>query len=188
MSTTWAPVRCAGAGAGFSATPDLSGSILPATLDVLFEPRLLFRNRLRGVRADRLLARRGRRGGGRGHSGCYRSGCGGLSGGAGVDAQNHLTDLHLLADLDLDVDHGAGHRRRHFNRRLVGLQLENRLFFRQDVARFDQDTEHVARCDVFAKLGECEVCRQVEESPPRERAGGGPGGHVPARHAVRARG
>ena len=57
----------------------------------------------------------------------------------------------------------AGHRRRHFDRRLVGLELEDRLILGDRVARLDQHAQHVAGRDVFAEFGECEV---GHETPP----------------------
>ena len=47
-----------------------------------------------------------------------------------VDAQDRLSDLDLVAGLDLDVLDAAGDRRRHFDGRLVGFELEDRLIFR----------------------------------------------------------
>ncbi len=48
-----------------------------------------------------------------------------------VDGEDRLADLHLVAGLDLDFLDPAGHRRRHLDRRLVGLELEDRLIFRR---------------------------------------------------------
>ena len=48
--------------------------------------------------------------------------------------QDHLADLHLVAGLDLDVLDHARDRRRHFDRGLVGLELEHGLFFGDGVA------------------------------------------------------
>ena len=59
-------------------------------------------------------------------------------------AQDRLADLHLVAGLDLDLLDLPGHRRRHFDRGLVGLELEDRLILRDRVARLDEDAQHVA--------------------------------------------
>ena len=81
------PLR--GCGSGILCDARLVRVILPATLDVLFEPASPVPepparcSRRPPARATRQARRRGR-----GRRGCYRSGCGGLSGGAGVDAQN----------------------------------------------------------------------------------------------------
>ena len=53
----------------------------------------------------------------------------------GVDGQDRLADLHLVAGLDLDFLDAAGHRRRHFDGGLVGLELEDRLIFRDACRR-----------------------------------------------------
>ena len=52
-----------------------------------------------------------------------------------LDAQDRLADLDLVAGLDLDLLHLAGDRRRHFDRRLVGFELEDRLIFRDACRR-----------------------------------------------------
>ena len=79
--------------------------------------------RLSGARLRRRLAsaasaRRGRPGGR----------------GAVVDAEDRLADFDLVAGFDFDVFDFPGDRRGHFDRRLVGFELEDRLIFRQRVA------------------------------------------------------
>ena len=81
--------------------------------------------------------------------------------GAFVDRQHDLADLDLLALLDLDLLDRAGDRRRHFDRRLVGLELEDRLVFRHRVARRHQHANDIAGGDVLAEFGEREVCWHV---------------------------
>jgi hypothetical protein len=66
------------------------------------------------------------------------------------DGQNGLANLDLVAGLDLDVLDLSGHRRRHLDGRLVGLELQDRLIFDQRVARFDEHAQHVAGRDVLA--------------------------------------
>ena len=43
------------------------------------------------------------------------------------DGENRLSDLHFVASLDLDLLDLTRHRRRHLDRRLVGLELEDGL-------------------------------------------------------------
>ena len=52
-----------------------------------------------------------------------------------LDPEDRLADLDLVAVLDLDLFHHAGDRRRHFDGRLVGFELEDRLIFLERVAR-----------------------------------------------------
>ena len=85
-----------------------------------------------------------------------RGGCAG----AFVVAEDRLADLDLVAGLDLDLFDRAGDRRRHFDRRLVGFELEDRLILGDRVARLDQDAQDVAGVDVLAELGECEVSHE----------------------------
>ena len=88
-----------------------------------------------------------------------RGACGAACAGAVVDAEDRLADLDLVAGLDLDLLDGAGDRRRHFDRRLVGFELEDRLFLGDRVARLHQHAQDVAGLDVLAELWECEIVR-----------------------------
>ena len=69
-----------------------------------------------------------------------------------VHREDQLPDLDLVALLDLDLADGAGDVRRDFDRRLVGLELEHRLVFRQGVTGLDQDPDHVAGGHVLAQF------------------------------------
>ena len=74
-----------------------------------------------------------------------------------VHRQHDLADLHLLARLDPDLLDDARDARRHFDGRLVGLELENGLIVLQLIARLHHDANHVAGGDVLAKFGKYEV-------------------------------
>ena len=50
---------------------------------------------------------------------------------------------------------------RHFDRGLVGLELEDRLVLRDRVARLDQHADDVAGGDVLAQFGKLEFCRHA---------------------------
>ena len=65
----------------------------------------------------------------------------------------------------------AGDRRGHFDRRLVGFELEDRLIFGDRVARLDQHAQHVAARDVLAELGKREVSRHEDSGRSYEIAG-----------------
>ena len=54
--------------------------------------------------------------------------------GAVAERQHDLADLDLVALLDLDLLHRAADARRHFDGRLVGLELEDRLILLDGVA------------------------------------------------------
>ena len=54
----------------------------------------------------------------------------------------------------------AGDRGRHFDRRLVGFELEDRLILGDRVAGLDQHAQDVAGFDLFAELGECEISQR----------------------------
>ena len=88
----------------------------------------------------------------------------GAAAGAVLDREDRLADLDLVARLDLDLFHRAGDRRRHFDRRLVGFELEDRLILRDRVAGLDQDAEDVAGFDLFAELGKREVSQRNRTS------------------------
>ena len=111
------------------------------------------------------------------------AGCGWLRRGgrrvACVVAEDRLADLDLVAGLHLDLFDGAGNRRRDLDRRLVGFELDDRLIFRDGVARLDQDAEDVAGFDLLAKLGEGEISRHEAKSP---RAG-----NIPPPRTLRTR-
>ena len=74
--------------------------------------------------------------------------------------------LTLSPALTLIVLHLAGDRRGHFDGRLVGFELEDRLVLRERVARLDQHAQHVARRDVLAEFGKCEVSHDELRSSP----------------------
>src|SRR4029079_10048989 len=74
-----------------------------------------------------------------------------------VDSKNHLPDFHLVALLDFDLADRSRHRRRHFDRGLVGLELEDRLIHRERVARLDQQAQDVAGRHVLTKLWQREI-------------------------------
>ncbi len=78
-----------------------------------------------------------------------------------VHRQHDLADLDLLALLDLDFLDDARNARRNFDRRLVGLELENGLILLQLIARLHHDANHVACDDVLAKFGNYEVSHGV---------------------------
>src|SRR5581483_2603310 len=166
-------LRVAGLLGGWPLRSGLVPGVAARALDMLFEARLVRGNLRGGVRGDGAAAalavgllpllcllclrrggrrlRRLRRGGRRGRA-------------AFVHRQDRLADLHLLAGLHLDVLHLAGDRRGHFDGRLVGLELEDRLILLQRVARFDEHAQHVAGRDVLAEFGEIEVGGHVSLS------------------------
>ncbi len=80
-------------------------------------------------------------------------------GGAVVEGQDDLPDLHPLALFDLHFPHGAAHRRGHLNRRFVGLELEHRLIFRHAVAGRYEHAHDVAAGDVLAEFWKGEIGR-----------------------------
>ena len=90
---------------------------------------------------------------GRGRRRCGRRRRGG-AGAVVLDAQDRLADLDLVAGLDLDVFDCAGDRRGHFDRRLVGFELEHRLILRQRVAGLHEHAQDIAGGDVLAQLGQ----------------------------------
>jgi hypothetical protein len=63
-----------------------------------------------------------------------------------------LTGFDLVAGLDLHFLDRAGHVRRHFNRRLVGLEFEDRLIDGDRVAGLDQDFQDIALGDAVAQV------------------------------------
>ena len=75
-----------------------------------------------------------------------------------VDGQHDLTDLDPLPLLDADVLDGSGNARRDLDGRLVGFELEDRLILGDRVPRRDEHADNIAGGDVFAELGESEVC------------------------------
>ena len=83
-----------------------------------------------------------------------------------VHGQDDGADLDLVALLDLDLLDDAGDRRGHFDRRLVGLELEHRLIARDRVADLDQHAGDVAAGDVLAQFGNFEFRHSC---PPRVR-------------------
>ncbi len=92
------------------------------------------------------------------------------SGGAGglVHRQHHLPDLHLVARLDLEFLDDAGDAGGHFDRRLVGLELEDGLVLLQGVARLHQHAHDVAAGDILTKFGNDEVSHESPYQPRRQ--------------------
>ena len=86
--------------------------------------------------------------------------------------EHGLADGDLVAGLDVDRLDRARHVRRHFDRRLVGLELDDRLIDRQRVADLDEHAQHVAALHVLAELGDRERHRPARR-PRRRRRGGG---------------
>ena len=78
-------------------------------------------------------------------------------GAALVHGQHHLPDLHLVARLDLEFLDDAGDAGGHLDRRLVGLELEDRLVLLQRVARLHQQAHDVAAGDTLTKFRNDEV-------------------------------
>ena len=64
--------------------------------------------------------------------------------------QHDLPDLDLVSRLHLDVGDDAADVRRHFDRRLVGLELEHRLVLLDGVPRLHQNANDITRCDEHA--------------------------------------
>ena len=81
-----------------------------------------------------------------------------------VHRQDHRADLDLVALLDLDFLDDAGNRGGHFDRGLVGLELEDRLIVRDRVADLHEHAGHVALRDVFTQLGNFEFA-VIKRSP-----------------------
>src|SRR5204862_2513970 len=73
-----------------------------------------------------------------------------------VQRQHDLPDRHLVAALDLDLRDRPRHRRRHFDRRLVGLELEDALVLGDRVADLDEDVQDVAALDAVPEIGDLE--------------------------------
>ena len=84
-----------------------------------------------------------------------------------VHGQHDRADLDLVALLDLDFLDDAGHRRGHLDGGLVGLELEDRLLARDRVADVHEHFGHVAAGDVFAQLGDFELCHSIGQSRSR---------------------
>ena len=76
-----------------------------------------------------------------------------------VNGQDHLAGLDLVADLDLDLLDHAFDARRHFERRFVGLELEDRLVLLDAIAWLDQDLQHIALRNVLTEIGKDEFCQ-----------------------------
>jgi len=88
---------------------------------------------------------------------CRRSGLALAVGRCLAEHEHDLPDLHLVARLDPDLRHGAALAGRHFDRRLVGFQLENGLILLHDVADLDHHADDIALLDVLAKLRQFEL-------------------------------
>ena len=73
-------------------------------------------------------------------------------------------DLDLVARLDLDLLDRACDVGRHFDRGLVGLEFEDRLVFRERVARLHQHADDVAGGDVLAQFGNLEFSSPVSST------------------------
>ena len=99
------------------------------------------------------LSRRGRtavgRAGGAGRALFFRSRRAAFGPGL-IDDEHDLPDRDLLAGLHFDFRDGAADTGRHFDRRLVGLELENGLIGSNDVTRRDEHANDVPFLDVFA--------------------------------------
>ena len=78
-----------------------------------------------------------------------------------IEREHHLADLDPIALLDAHLLDGAGHARRHFDRGLVRLELQDRLVLRDRIADGHKHAHHVPRGDVFAQFRECEICWHV---------------------------
>jgi hypothetical protein len=69
-------------------------------------------------------------------------------GGAGAAAapasstRDHCTLSDLVPDLDAQLPHHAGFRRRHFHRGLVGLERDQALVLLHRIAGLDQQLDH----------------------------------------------
>ena len=127
----------------------------------------------RAVAFARALApgRRRRRRFGRGRWRCdvrLRRGRGGSRGAVArlLHHQHRLARLYFVAGFDPHFRDPAGHRRRHFQRRLVGLEFQHRLIGGEHVAGLHHHAEHVARGYAIAQVGENEFFH-VATSRPR---------------------
>ena len=103
---------------------------------------------------------------GRGGAGRRAAGAAGRGRGTFVERQDDLADGDLVAALDLDLGDRAGHRRRHFDGRLVGLELEDGLILGDRVADLDEDVQHVAALDAVPEVGNLEFGGHVATKPP----------------------
>src|SRR5258706_277103 len=90
-----------------------------------------------------------------------------LAGALVVNGEDRLSHFDFVACLDLDFLDFAGDRRGHFDRRLVGFELEDRLILGDGVARLHEHAQDVAAGDVLTKFRQVEVGH--EKSPPRWR-------------------
>ena len=99
-----------------------------------------------------------------------RGGRGAVAGARLLDHQHRLARLHLVAGLDPHFLDPAGHGRRHFERRLVGFELQHRLIGGEHVAGLHHHAEHVARGHTIAQVGENELFHVATSRPRRTRA------------------
>ena len=149
---TWTAAAGCATGVGCAAARSMAASMSPlvtrpslpvpgtvAGIDAGFGGELAHRRRQRRRRQPAPLARRRAFGGG----GCWRrrrgcvAGCGLRRRGAGafLDLAEQRADGDGVAVLGGDVAEHAGGRRRHLDRHLVGLELDQRLVDRDRVAR-----------------------------------------------------
>jgi hypothetical protein len=68
-----------------------------------------------------------------------------------VEFDQSLADLDVISLAYEQSDDCPGHRRRNGNRRLVGLQLDQRLTFADLIPFMDQDLDDVASFDSFGE-------------------------------------
>ena len=66
--------------------------------------------------------------------------------------EDQLADLDFLAGLHVHLLHESCDRRRNFDRSFVSFDFEQRLFFVNLIASFDENLQQVAASDVLAQL------------------------------------
>ncbi len=112
-----------------------------------------------GTAERRLFFDRGQRFGhaGAGRFRLRRWDCGRLA--VALDDAVDLADFDLIADLHMNLRDAAGHRRRHFQGRLVGLDFKQRLVLGHHLARRHLDRVHLDGIDVLFQCLQLDLTR-----------------------------
>jgi hypothetical protein len=79
----------------------------------------------------------------------------------GLDGAEQRADVHRLARLDRDRRQHAGRRGRHFERHLLGLELDQRLVFADGLAFALEPLRDRRLGDRFAKRRNADFCGHV---------------------------
>ncbi|EKD36508.1 MAG: hypothetical protein ACD_75C01485G0002 [uncultured bacterium] len=79
----------------------------------------------------------------------------------GPEGHEDAADDNSLPDLDQDLGHLAGNRRRDFHRRLVGLDLQNDIAFFHLLAGSCRDGENLRLMHAFTEIRQPKGCRHT---------------------------